>query len=306
MTPMGRSPALFLCACLLLVVGSTVAAQEAGGITEITIQRLNSGDLIFDVGSQDGIRIGDQYEVIRERIEAGMGQYDQLAVIEIVRVIEDGSRAKIVRKASGIAFQAGDVLTIRWLVPGTVSQGDRNQRLFLSLQFGDMSFTDDASGADCWGDLYSMDCDFREYKLGWFWGGSLGIQISKRFDILGTFTMARLETIEPYPIADEIDGEPWSETCEDFAYSTSLNTRITIYRTDRIVTFGKIGGWVLIHDDSAPDVDFGVRTGLGARWEISRVFALGAEFDFLAAIAPGDAYSRISIGVVPEFTLVSW
>jgi hypothetical protein len=299
---------LLLSAFLLIIASFPAIAQEAGGITEVTIERLSSGELIFDVGSQDGVRIGDQYEVIRDRAGAGLGQYDQLAVIEIVKVIEDGSRAKILKKAKGVEFQAGDVLSIRWLVPGTVGGGgDENQRFFMSLQFGTMSFTDDGEKVECWANMPEVtDCVFSDYELSSFWGGSLGIQISKRFDLLGTFTMAFLKADRVYVYIDEYQEDYYYEESDGETYSTSLSTRIAIYRTSSFVTFAKVGAWLLIDDDSASEVGFGARTGLGMRWEPSNVFGLGVEVDVLTPFTPEDAFTRYGIALVPEFTIVSW
>jgi hypothetical protein len=205
-------------------------------------------------------------------------------------------------RALEVAAILGLILLIA--LPAWGTEPDKVRGLFFAPQFGRMFYAGDAyiEHSRTQGD--EIQIERFDYDLSWMLGGSLWVVVSRRVELLGTFTMALTEGNVTNSFESGGDGELENE----FTYSTSLNARVSAIKTGDFRIFTKVGAWLLLHDEavSASGIGYGVRFGLGGKWEMSPRFRLGLEIDGYLPLSPEEATDRISVALVPEIVLFSF
>lgn len=200
----------------------------------------------------------------------------------------------------GVAVLSGLILLLT--LPAYGSETRQAKRFFFAPHFGRMFYTGDTFFEDMRVEGDEIEVERLDYDLGWMWGGSLGFALSERLDLLGTFNMGVTEVT----VTDSFEAGGTGPLDDEYTYSTSLAARIAAITGDNSIIYSKAGLCLLISESPTSEVGFGAIYGLGVKWEISQRFRLALEAEGYLPLSPEDATGRLSVGVVPEITLVSF
>lgn len=288
-------------------------ATEVQDQIEVAVTRVLDGEFQLQMGTSQGIRSGDSYELIRMREGSLFGQYDILGIIVIGDVSENSAWCSLSEDREKIDIREGDVLLLRWIRESEMINRQRNRRFFFALEAGWSQFAESVtydhpiSWSNDAGEYYG---DNFEVTSGQHFGLSLGFGLSKRVDLLGSFTLMKItsEGVETYYEQDPPDTihiHAFSE--EEYASAYSLNTRITFPINEKINSHIKLGAWMQedYRRDDQSEYGGGILLGVGARLKVARSFSFLLEAD--APIAFDDRLgTRIRVTIIPELTVVSW
>jgi hypothetical protein len=213
-------------------------------------------------------------------------------------IIGSGERARF--RILGMAVLIGLILSVT--LPACGSEPQQARRFFFAPHFGRMFYTGDTFFEDMRVEGDEIEVERLDYDLGWMWGASLGLALSERLDLLGTFNMGVTEIT----VTESFEPGGTGPLDDEYTYATSLGARIAAITGDKSTIYSKVGLCLLISESPTSDVGFGAIYGLGVKWEISQDFRFALEAEGYLPLSPEDATGRLSVALVPEITLVSF
>ncbi len=290
----------------LVMVGLLAGSALATGLSEAKVldTKPNKYEIKIKMGTKQGLRVGDQYEIIDVREGALAGQFDIVGLGRIARVGENAAWVEVSRRHTDALPRTGEQLNLRFVDANRqYSWGTR--RVFIAPTLGRAKATSTEVEYDpgYYSDYMSSSGKYSETDMDWCLGMSIGYGEAWA-ETYGTVTMVRTHStghyIDPDPDGYDdpyMDDMSYSSNDWRFYYSGSMRVFLMPHATTRpYVKFG----FTMPLNDITDQTTFGYHLGGGLNLELADHFSVSVELERQF----GDGNSRFNFSLIPELALI--